>query len=41
MKKSITEFDQVAKLAPPQFIVFDNTQVKDAFEKMTVAIKTN
>ena len=41
MKKSITEFDQVAKLAPPQFIVFDNSQVKDAFEKMTVTIKTN
>jgi hypothetical protein len=41
MKQSIIEFDQVAKLAPPQFIVFDNSQVKDAFEKMTATIKTN
>jgi predicted nucleic acid-binding Zn-ribbon protein len=41
MKKSLTEFDEVAKLAPPEYIVFDNTQVKEAFEKMTATIKTN
>lgn len=41
MKKSMSEFNQIANIAPPQFIKFDNKQIEQEFTKMTATIKNN